>query len=241
MRLLTWNIHKGIGGTDRTYRIERTLAVIEQADPDIVLLQEVDSGVPRSHHHDQPEAMLERLAYATGLFQRNVDVKGGGYGNMILARWAIPWHANVDLRWQWKKPRAAQVARVATPAGDLLVVNQHLGLAEFERQWQIARLLQDGGLGAHASLPTIVAGDMNDWRNQLASRQFLPAGFDHVTEPPSQFRSFPAAMPMGSLDKAFVRGAIEVQQAQVLRTPLTREASDHLPLIIDFTLADRAA
>jgi endonuclease/exonuclease/phosphatase family metal-dependent hydrolase len=52
----------------------------------------------------------------------------------------------------------------------------------------------------------------------------------------SQFRSFPAWLPLGALDKAFVRGALAVRQARIVRTSLTRVASDHLPLVIDFHL-----
>jgi endonuclease/exonuclease/phosphatase family metal-dependent hydrolase len=39
---------------------------------------------------------------------------------------------------------------------------------------------------------------------------------------------------VGSLDKAFVRGDVEVRQARVVRTSLAKVASDHLPLVIDF-------
>jgi endonuclease/exonuclease/phosphatase family metal-dependent hydrolase len=39
---------------------------------------------------------------------------------------------------------------------------------------------------------------------------------------------------MGAIDKAFVRGPIEVRQARVVRTSLAKAASDHLPLVIDF-------
>jgi len=39
---------------------------------------------------------------------------------------------------------------------------------------------------------------------------------------------------VGSLDKAFVRGRIEVRQARVVRTSLAKAASDHLPLVVDF-------
>ncbi len=58
-----------------------------------------------------------------------------------------------------------------------------------------------------------------------------------MTGPPKRFRSFPAVLPLLSLDKAFHRGGLSVRQAQVIRTPLTRRASDHLPLVIDFELA----
>ena len=49
-------------------------------------------------------------------------------------------------------------------------------------------------------------------------------------------RTFPAWLAVGSLDKAFVRGRIEVREARVVRTRLAKAASDHLPLVIDFHL-----
>src|SRR6187549_3715027 len=53
IRILTWNIHKGIGGVDRRYDLGRTTAVIESAQPDIALLQEVAQGMPRLRLDDQ--------------------------------------------------------------------------------------------------------------------------------------------------------------------------------------------
>jgi endonuclease/exonuclease/phosphatase family metal-dependent hydrolase len=43
---------------------------------------------------------------------------------------------------------------------------------------------------------------------------------------------------MGSLDKAFYRGSVFIKQARVVRTALAKVASDHLPLVIDFHLAE---
>ena len=48
MRLLTYNIHKGIGGRDRRYSLERIIDVIEAENPDLICLQEVDRHVRRS-------------------------------------------------------------------------------------------------------------------------------------------------------------------------------------------------
>ena len=42
-------------------------------------------------------------------------------------------------------------------------------------------------------------------------------------------------MPSGR-SVAFVRGSIEVNRARVAHSKLAREASDHLPLVIDFRL-----
>ena len=41
MRLLSYNIHKGIGGRDRRYCIDRVLEVIGHERPDLICLQEV--------------------------------------------------------------------------------------------------------------------------------------------------------------------------------------------------------
>ena len=47
-RIVTYNIHKGIGGIDRRYRPERIAETLAHYEPDIVFMQEVDDGVPRS-------------------------------------------------------------------------------------------------------------------------------------------------------------------------------------------------
>lgn len=236
MRLLTYNIHKGIGGRDRRYRLERIVAVIEHENPDLVCLQEVDRNVARSRHDDQPKLLAELIPGAAHLYQLNVHLKEGGYGNLVLSRWPVASHHHVSLRLHNKKPRGAQLAAIDTPEGAMLLVNWHLGLAERERHWQVRHLLGHHNFLASAGLPTMVAGDFNDWRNTLAEGPFAQHGFAQVTAPPSRFRSFPAWLAMGSLDKAFVRGPIAIHEARVVRSALTRDASDHLPLVIDFHL-----
>ena len=59
MRVLSYNIHKGIGGRDRRYRLERVKAVIAAAEPDVLCLQEVDRNVRRSRFDDQPRLLAE--------------------------------------------------------------------------------------------------------------------------------------------------------------------------------------
>ena len=77
-------------------------------------------------------------------------------------------------------------------------------------------------------------GDFNDWRDTLAGSCLAANGFAQVTSPAGKFRSFPSWMAIGSLDKAFVRGRVEVRQARIVRTGLSKAASDHLPLVVDF-------
>jgi endonuclease/exonuclease/phosphatase family metal-dependent hydrolase len=236
MRLLSYNIHKGVGGRDRRYRIDRVVQVIEEANPDILCLQEVARNSRRSWYHDQPRLLGEYFNAIGHLYQLNVHLKHGGYGNLILSRWPFRLHHQISLRLKSKKPRGAQIVTVSTPEGDLHVVNWHLGLAEKERRWQARHLLDHSLFSESAHLPTIVAGDFNDWRNKLSGVVFADYGFRQVTVPPSRFRSFPAYLALGALDKAFCRGGIFVTHAFVMRTPLAKRASDHLPLVLDFHL-----
>jgi endonuclease/exonuclease/phosphatase family metal-dependent hydrolase len=237
MRVLSYNIHKGIGGRDRRYRLDRILAVIEQEQPDFVCLQEVDRNVRRSAFHNQPELVAEHFRFDGRLYQFNVKVADGGYGNLLLSRWPFEEQHQISLTLYGKKPRGAQWAVIATPLGSFRLVNWHLGLAEHERQWQVRRLLEHHLFRKHAHLPTLIIGDTNDWRNTLADGPFAIHGYQQVTNPPSRFRSFPAYLPVGSLDKAYFRGGVAVERAHVCRNKLARDASDHLPLVVEFDLA----
>jgi endonuclease/exonuclease/phosphatase family metal-dependent hydrolase len=236
MRLLSYNIHKGIGGRDRRYRLDRIIEVIEAANPDLICLQEVARDMGRSRFHDQPGMLVEYFNAAAHQFQLNVRLKHGGYGNLILSRWRFLSHHHVTLRVNRKKPRGAQIVVVDTPEGRLHLVNWHLGLAERERFWQASHLLNHHLFYESAHLPTLIAGDYNDWRNSLALEVFKRHGFQQATAPLSRFRSFPAYLAMGSLDKAFYRGDLVIRHANIVRSPIAKRASDHLPLLIDFHL-----
>jgi endonuclease/exonuclease/phosphatase family metal-dependent hydrolase len=236
MRLLSYNIHKGIGGGDRKYRLDRIVEVIRQEQPDLVCLQEVDRNVARSRFHDQPLMLAHELEAEAHLYQLNVPVEEGGYGNLLLSRWPIRKHHHVSLRHEARKPRGAQLAVIDSPHGSLHLINWHLGLAEVERRWQVNHLLHHHLFQEAAHLPTLIAGDFNDWRNTLAYHTFNHHRFAQATTPYFKFRSFPAFLALASLDRVFYRGALAVHDARVVRTPLARKASDHLPVVLDFQL-----
>ncbi len=238
MRLLSYNIHKGIGGRDRRYDLARVIDVIEQENPDLICLQEVDHNVRRSRFHDQCQLLAKHFNAAAHLRQTTVRLKTGGYGNSILSRWPLHSCHQISLRMKNKRPRGAQLAVVETPEGPLHLVHWHLGLAEKERHWQVDHLLTHHLFRQTGELPVLVTGDSNDWRNTLAAGAFARHGFTQVTAPISRFRSFPAYFPMGSLDKAFCRGDVYVAQARVVRNALAKRASDHLPLVVDFHLSE---
>jgi len=235
MRLLSWNIHKGIGGRDRRYSLQRIIDCIDHEQPDLVCLQEVDRLVRRSRFDDQPRLLARSLGLHS-VFQSNVPVGGGSYGNLVLSRFPVASRHRISLKRGLRKSRGAQLVLIEPPPGPLHLVNTHLGLDERERHWQVTRLLGHRLFRSAEPLPTVIVGDFNDWRNTLAANALAAEGFRQVTSPVSRYRSFPAWLPVGGLDKAFVRGRIAVEQARIVRTSLARAASDHLPLVVDFDL-----
>ena len=235
MRLLSYNIHKGIGGRDRRYRLERIFQVIADEHPDMVCLQEVDRNVARTRHDDQPRKLRRRWA------RWPISISSTcGSRRVVTATWCSR-GGRSGLSPDLAPPTETKAARRRSrssrrPRGPLHVVHWHLGLAERERHWQVRHLLEHALFRESAHLPTLIVGDFNDWLNTLARNPFAHHGFAQVTMPRSRFRSFPAYWPLASLDKAFVRGPVEIRHARIVHSRLARDASDHLPLVIDFHL-----
>ncbi len=233
MRLLSWNIHKGIGGRDRRYSLQRIIDTIEAENPDIICLQEVDRHVHRSDFDDQPR-LLASYFRCQSMFQANVRVGNGSYGNLVLSRWPMMSRHRLSLRKGSRKPRGAQLLLIDSPEGSIHLIHTHLGLMEKERQWQIERLTGHPLFPSLDTLPTLVVGDFNDWRDSLWQQHLSDQGFMQVTHPVSRFKSFPSWLAVGSLDNAFARGPLKVRWARIVKTSLSKVASDHLPLLIDF-------
>jgi endonuclease/exonuclease/phosphatase family metal-dependent hydrolase len=237
-RLLTYNIHKGIGGLDRRYDLARIVETIAHYQPDVALLQEVDDGAPRSQLHCQCEMLAESLALPHRSYQRNVRLRIGHYGNALLSRFPLSDVVDFDLTIPFKKRRAALIARLQLPVGEhtrtVAIANVHLGLAGFERTMQLRRLLAVEAIThTREATPLIIGGDFNDVYGNLGRRVMQPAGFELAS---GHGRTFPAVAPLRRLDRVFFRGNLRPCGAFVGHTSLARRASDHLPLIVDFEL-----
>ncbi|HWZ88355.1 MAG TPA: endonuclease/exonuclease/phosphatase family protein, partial [Polyangiaceae bacterium] len=181
-RVVTWNIHKGIGGVDRRYRLDRVVELLTSLTPDVALLQEVSEDMPRSQFHDQPSALAEALGMPHLAFGPEHRFKMGGYGNAILSRWPLSDASRVDLTIGTRKKRGAITARThvhtAGHTRSLVLVNMHLGLAGSERGLQLERFLASQPF-AHLQrrTPIVLAGDLNDVWGSLGPRYLVPAGF----------------------------------------------------------------
>jgi len=226
--VLTYNIHKAIGN-DRQFNPERIARVCEEEGADIIALQEVDYGVPRSHHQDLASVLAQRLgfSYRLGL---NVQLKVGAYGNATLSRWPFLLGENLDLTWTIKKRRGCLSDVIQTPGGPLLAMNFHLGLSRIERHFQIKKMLEAGILREHGSLPVILLGDSNE-RTRYLDIFMNIAGYRNAAGAlKRKIKTWPSFAPIWNLDKIFHNERCAVKHYEVVKTPLTRVASDHFPV-----------
>lgn len=238
VRLISWNIHKCVGGLDRRYDPARIASVIAAQQPDVVLLQEVSQNGSWYQRERQVDVLGDALGMRHRSFFVNVRFgpRRGEYGNAILSRHPLTTTENVDVTRPGRKARSVLHAelRLTLPGGHsrtLHVFNAHLGLSERERREQLRQLLADPKLThIHGDTPVVVAGDFNDVLGNLGKRLLVPEGFRGPRRAP---RTFPAWAPVRALDSVFVRGSCELRSLQRARTRGARTASDHIPLVAD--------
>ena len=237
-QLITYNIHKGIGGIDRRYRPDRIVKTLAHYEPDIVFMQEVDDGVPRSRGHRQVDWFGDALGLKYRAYQANVRLRRGHYGNAILSRFPISDVRDIELTVPLKKRRRALSLRCHLRGDEhersLILFTFHLGLAGYERRIQLRRLLLDETYARiHQATPLILGGDLNDVWGTLGRRVLEPAGLRPAC---GTVNTFPARRPMRPLDRVYYRGDLHCHHCFRSRVQLAQQASDHLPLIAEFEL-----
>jgi endonuclease/exonuclease/phosphatase family metal-dependent hydrolase len=244
LRVLTYNIHRAIG-VDRRFRPERIVDIVAHHAPDVALLQEVDDGAPRSRGLDLARELAHALGYAHYAVGHNVTLRKGRYGNATLSQFPIRRERNIDLSVGPYLRRGCQHTTLELPEGEHLeVFNVHLGLLASERARQLRMLARSHEISTLPDgVPSLLAGDTNDWRSLLRPGLCDDMGFRCATDRAHGrgFRclaTFPSFSPRGGLDKIFYRGPLHLMHVATSRLPAARLASDHLPVVADFNLAN---
>jgi endonuclease/exonuclease/phosphatase family metal-dependent hydrolase len=241
IRIATYNIHKGIGGVDRKYQLDRIRETLALHRPDFVLLQEVEEGMRRTDHHRQVDLLAELLGLRHRTYFPNVRHRSGGqYGNAILSRFPLTETSNIDLTVPSTKRRSVLHARFRVRGHGIShprtihVFNLHLGLSALLRRIQIRRFLECHPFAhVHPRTPILVAGDFNDVGGRLGPDFLIPAGFRTYAQ---RIRTFPAWGPVWPLDGVYVRGDVDLLDVHRPSDRIARFASDHLPLFAELQL-----
>jgi len=241
-RVLTYNVHRCVGN-DRRLDVARVAEVIAAQAPDIVALQEVDVGRARTGGVDQAHRLAERLKMAFH-FNAALQVEEELYGDAILTSLPerlikagpLPGHPRIPRL----EPRGALWVAVTVHGREVQILNTHLGLVPREQQIQARTLVGPEWLGSDLRRdPIILLGDFNASPPALVYRT-LAAALTPARRAVARRRptpTFPSAMPILGIDHLFVSNDIRVLAVRAPDDSLSRAASDHLPLVMDFEFA----
>jgi len=244
LRAMTYNIHSCVG-TDKKVNPERIARVVGELAPDVVALQEVDNGIPRTHHQDQTQLLAEMLNMEAFFFPV-VDSGDQKYGLAVLSRFKF-----TDVHCDWLptlypklkldlQKRGCIRTTLQTPAGPVLFFNTHLSLYRLERRRQIRTLMGNDWLAALPPGAAIIfCGDLNAGPFSPVYLRLSRRLFDvqkRLKNPGRPKATFPTRRPLLRLDHMFVSKTFKILDVQVPKTSDTRLASDHLPIMADLEL-----
>jgi endonuclease/exonuclease/phosphatase family metal-dependent hydrolase len=244
---MTYNI-RGCVGADGRCEPDRVAEVIRRFAPDVVGLQEVDVGQGRSGRLDQAQRLAE-LTKLSAHFTSARSAGGGRYGNAILTHHPYELRAEGILPVRRGEVRAAQWLRLSLDQSYIDVVNTHLSLHFVERFIQSRALFSDDPSLPAAQHPApfpalrgtldhlILLGDFNSgalsplyfWLKRRLSDAQRAGGR-------SALATWPARYPLLRLDHVWIGKELDVTNVAVPRDPLTRVASDHLPIVVDLAI-----
>jgi endonuclease/exonuclease/phosphatase family metal-dependent hydrolase len=238
LTVVTYNIHKGFSALGRRLVVHEIRERLQALEPDVVFLQEVQGVHHRhSHRHDTWPAggQHEFLAHegAHTVYGMNAVYQDGHHGNAIVSRYPILRSENLDISHHALESRGLLHCELEVPGWDvpLHCINVHLGL------WARSRRLQLGWLrdrileAVPVDAPLVVAGDFNDWRGIATALLERELGLAEVFHRAlgRHARSFPARLPVLSLDRIYVRG-LHVGSARRLSEGAWSRLSDHVAL-----------
>jgi endonuclease/exonuclease/phosphatase family metal-dependent hydrolase len=237
IRLVTYNVHK-CRGWDRRVSPERIARVLAPFDADCIALQEVVDGSPVGCPNQAQEICGALGGKYEVAFGRNRELRGSNYGNATLTRLPIESSENYNISWKRREARGCLRTDLRLKGALLHVFNVHLGTSYLERRAQGPLLLSDRMLNhAGHSGPRVILGDFNEWTRGLTSELMIEQFHKiHPRQHRSGGGSFPGLMPVLELDDIYYDDALELLGFKVVRTALSRIASDHLPLVAEFRI-----
>ena len=225
IRVASYNIRKSVG-LDRKRRPERIVEILNEINADVVALQEVDrrTGLRET---TIPRAMIEAETDLKVVEIATRPDSIGWHGNAILVRKDA--EVMVERRHDIPvlEPRGAISADILLNGQHLRIVGMHLALMRSYRRLQI-RAVTSQIQRLNAQIPTLIMGDLNEWRPGGSLDAF---GTEYTIATPGP--SFHSSRPVASLDRIILRNDLELLKGVVHHSDLSRVASDHLPIYAD--------
>lgn len=262
LRVATYNIHKGVSSIGARPRVLGLKQALSSMEADVVFLQEVQGRHDRlAERHAAVWPQQPQYDFLAGdshhaAYGMNAVYNHGHHGNALLSAFPIAsWH-NQNVSDHAYESRGILHCVIQAPNAEVHCYVVHLGLFGGGRKRQTEALIEAVGDTAPSGAPIIIAGDFNDWSNQLSDslradlgvsevfdERVSAAGFGAYLRQLSgrqrkilqPARTFPAALPWLRLDRIYVRG-FKVQSAEVLRGMSWAKLSDHAPIVATLEL-----
>ncbi len=215
LKIATYNIHKGLSYFNHRVVLHELRERLRELDADIVFLQEVQGE--HTHHgeryHNYPEGsqhdFIAEDVWLHSVYGKNSVYDAGHHGNAILSRFPILQSFNTDVSAHRFESRGLLHCEIDLPGqGHVHCLCAHLGLFARGRRAQVDALIEYAGSEIPPDAPLIIAGDFNDWRNQLSKTLASELNTHDVfhLHGGKLARSFPSRLPMLRLDRIYVRG-----------------------------------
>lgn len=223
IRVASYNIHKCVG-TDRRRDPARTIDVLAEINADVVALQEADL------RFGDREGLLDLDLLQKRLGLVPVPLNGAGknhgwHGNVVLVREAVV-HDTHQIKLPGVEPRGALVVDMEAKSVRLRVIATHFGLLRRSRAQQVEAVLHAAEQAGDRTV--LLMGDLNEWRidkrSGLTGLEPIFGSFEFFVP------SFPSRYPLLALDRILCHPRKKLRNIAVHSTPLSRKASDHLPI-----------
>jgi len=232
LRLMTYNIKYATWGMDGIAEALRA------ANPDIVALQEVDSGTRRAGGADQATVLAERTGLPYHAHFRTRDVDGGAYGIALLSRFPLEKLEQHTLPVPpGGEPRTVVHAVIRVEGREVSVYLTHLTHPPFRDRTRLHQSMFISGLLAKDSRPKVLLGDLNDGPDSYPLRllrRYVRDVFAASGSGPSGTFQVPVPIlsPTVRIDYVLACDAFTPLHSQVMRVG----ASDHFPVVADVWL-----
>lgn len=238
LEIATYNIHKGFSQFNRRLVVHELRERLHELNADIVFLQEVQGEHVRhtQRHHNYPatpqhEFIAEKI-WPHSAYGKNSVYEGGHHGNAILSRFPILQTLNSDIsahRFESRGLLHCQIEMLEQRRVHCICA--HFGLFAKGRRVQTKALIEYVQNAIPHDAPLIIAGDFNDWRNQMSSELAVNLDVHDVfaTHQGQSALSFPASLPLFRLDRIYVRG-FSVLHSKVHIGGAWQRLSDHAAL-----------
>ena len=243
LRVVSYNIHKGVRGLGPARRLEihNLRQGIARLDADLVCLQEVRKLNRReaeffAHWPTQGQADFLAPQGHTAVYRSNAITRHGEHGNALLSRWPVLAQQHADMSDHRFEQRGLLHSEVAVCGQRIHVLVLHLGLTRGGRMRQLQQVCDYVRRDIAPDAPVIVAGDFNEW-NASVRKVLGDVGLEAPTHP--HLPTFPSALPLLALDHIYTRGLQRLRQ-HVLHGPQWARMSDHLPIVAEFALPGQA-